>query len=326
MIVEELTSLESLHALAPAWSALADRCADATPFQRPEWLLPWCARFANPHEIWAIAIFSGLELVALAPFASRAGTLSLLGEGITDYLDLLVDPAHRSAALAALAAHLEARPDRARACDLRALRGTSPLLTIPFPFASRDTIAPDDACPVLALPGRPAELFEVIPRAMLRNVRKATARAERLGRFACVTADAANRSAILEAFLALHAARWTAAGEPGVLADPRVQSFHREVSAAFCARGDLRLHAVTLDDRVAGVVYGFAAHGTVYLYLQGYDPDLAEIGPGTLAVANAVESAAREGARAVDFLRGQERYKHLWGAAPVRTFRRAVAI
>jgi hypothetical protein len=40
--VEEIHGLGALTALAPAWTGLAGRDPLATPFARPEWLLPYC--------------------------------------------------------------------------------------------------------------------------------------------------------------------------------------------------------------------------------------------------------------------------------------------
>jgi len=109
-----------------------------------------------------------------------------------------------------------------------------------------------------------------------------------------------------------------------VLADAAVRAFHREMSAAMLDAGSLRLHGVTIDERIVAVVYGFAAREVLYLYLQGYDPTLAELSPGTLAVGFAVAEAAREGARAVDMLRGREGYKYRFGARDQVTYRRIV--
>ncbi|WP_438035696.1 GNAT family N-acetyltransferase [Sorangium sp. So ce204] len=44
--------------------------------------------------------------------------------------------------------------------------------------------------------------------------------------------------------------------------------------------------------------------------------------PGVVMLASAIEHAAREGARTVDFLRGREPYKYDWGAVDRWTFRR----
>ncbi len=52
-----------------------------------------------------------------------------------------------------------------------------------------------------------------------------------------------------------------------------------------------------------------------YSYVFGFDPALAGISPGRLAVAAAIEQAIDEGATAFDFLSGTEPYKYQWRAA-----------
>ena len=78
--------------------------------------------------------------------------------------------------------------------------------------------------------------------------------------------------------------------------------------------GALRMYAMRIGDRIRAIFYGFAAHGTVYYYLGGYDPELEKISIGTTIVAHAIEEAVRDGATTFDFLRGAEEYKYAWGA------------
>jgi CelD/BcsL family acetyltransferase involved in cellulose biosynthesis len=55
------------------------------------------------------------------------------------------------------------------------------------------------------------------------------------------------------------------------------------------------------------------------LYITGYDPVWKSISPGTLLIAHALEDAANHRSVVFDFLRGDEPYKTLWGAAPTST-------
>jgi len=61
------------------------------------------------------------------------------------------------------------------------------------------------------------------------------------------------------------------------------------------------------------------AHRAQYFYLHTYSPDYAELRPGTLLLAFAMERAAEEGIEAIDLLRGDEAYKQLWPSEPVPT-------
>src|SRR3569832_1655332 len=95
--LEAVTTVEALEALCPEWSALLERDPHATPFQSPEWLLPWWKHFGR-GALWTLALRRKGAVVGLAPFyidtmpEENLRVLSWIGAGITDYLDLIVDP------------------------------------------------------------------------------------------------------------------------------------------------------------------------------------------------------------------------------------------
>jgi len=91
-----LRSTAELHAMAPQWSALWRSDSHATPFQTPEWLLPWWRQFGCDPR--AVAIFQNGSLTGLMHFyildepENRTCRLMLAGVGTTDYLDGIFAP------------------------------------------------------------------------------------------------------------------------------------------------------------------------------------------------------------------------------------------
>ncbi|MFT3772767.1 MAG: GNAT family N-acetyltransferase [Minicystis sp.] len=311
--VEAIERVPDLSGIRGAWIELWERCPRATPFQRPEWLIPWCRRFA-PEVVRVTVVRAEGRVIGMLPLGMVEGTARLLGEGITDYLDALIDPAHEEDVLEIFAEEIE-RWDRA---ELSALPEWSPLLQVLPPTPARDAAAPCDACPVLSIE---AGLEKALPREMTRNLHRARVKAEARGQVDFVMAHEENRAALLEALFALHEARWEGRG---ALGDEAVRAFHREMSAEMLAAGMLRLGAMTLGGRVVAVVYGLAGKDVLYLYLQGYEPALADVSPGTLVLGYIMAEAERQGARAIDMLRGQEAYKYRFGAKDRMTWRRAI--
>src|SRR4051812_31864994 len=97
--IEEFTRWDDLESLRGEWSDLCDRSPRASPFQRPEWLLTWGHAFP-PGEPWVLAVRRAGRLTALAPLLvyandSNAGrrTLAFCGGGVSDYCDMVTDPA-----------------------------------------------------------------------------------------------------------------------------------------------------------------------------------------------------------------------------------------
>jgi CelD/BcsL family acetyltransferase involved in cellulose biosynthesis len=289
------TTDAQLAALAGAWDALCDRCPSATPFQRPGWLLAWRRWFGTGGLPRVAILRRGGHLVGIVPLELRGGTVRWIGEGISDYLDAILEP---DLDAPVLTDSIRRAAAGARALELAALRPCSPLLGI----ALSGTIAPSTPSPVVALEAAR------VPRRLAYELR-------RLDRGApCWQDEGDDPRALIAALVELHRARWAARGQPGMLDDPALARFHAEVAGRLHRRGLLRLIGLVLEGRLRAVLYGFTDHGRCLFYLSGFDPEIATLSPGRLLIARALERARDDGAFEFDFLRGCEPYKYEWGA------------
>jgi CelD/BcsL family acetyltransferase involved in cellulose biosynthesis len=313
--IAKITDEASLLRLRAEWDALWQRDPAATPFQWPGWLLAWWRFFGTPDP-FVLTARDGGELVAILPLylLREPGCRKLLpiGVGLSDYIDALGGPAVCVAADRFMAAIAETPgwdecwlPDLAPEGILAQAR-VVPGLTDRFALA--------EPCPVLALPGELAGLGEAIPRTRLRQLHRARKHAAATGGvlFETITEEALDGA--MDDLFRLHALRWQARGACGLCGDPAVQGFHRAAAAALSAAGMLRLHRMSIDGAALAVCYGFAAKGSAYDYLNGFDPSQSRLSPGMLIISYAVERACAEGAAHFDFLRGAEGYKYAWGA------------
>src|SRR5687767_5531930 len=93
--VDELVSMADLVRLRPEWDRLFEDGARATPFQAPEWLLPWLAHF-GADGLWTLVARRGGRLVGVAPLRVEdrpdGRVVTFAGRGITDYTGFLVAP------------------------------------------------------------------------------------------------------------------------------------------------------------------------------------------------------------------------------------------
>ena len=146
-----------------------------------------------------------------------------------------------------------------------------------------------------------------------------------------VAREATVAGEMFEALVQLHTENWAERGEAGVLADPAVLGWHREALPGLLLAGLLRMCALRLDGEVIAVLYslvdpmgrggGMSAAGrTQYFYLIGHSMEHADLHPGTLLTAMAVEGAAEEGVGTIDMLRGEEAYKRFWRVERVPTY------
>ncbi|WP_376092702.1 GNAT family N-acetyltransferase [Roseomonas sp. CCTCC AB2023176] len=332
LLVEEVRSLAALEALRPEWRALWAASPQATPFQSPDWLIPWW-RHLGEGELLSFA-FRTPEgaLAGVAPlyvYMAADGRRSLfpVGIGTTDYLDVVALPSHRDAVVAVLSARLGGDAHRFHVCEWPQLRNGAALLDVTVPAGWHEEAGDGDPCPVLRLAGGVDRLGETVPAETLESLERRRHRAGKKGVLRGENAAEGGAAPLLEAHLRLHGARWEKRGEPGVLAADPVQAMHREALPHLLESGILRLYALRLDGRVIATLQALAdppgrAERRAYFYLGGFDPAFERLSPGMLVVGHAIEEAAREGFAAVDFLRGQEGHKYRWGAVDSATRRR----
>ena len=315
MRVESVTSQTAIDRLVPEWQALWQRVSDATPFQSPVWLVPWWHSFGNEAPLVLTARDAG-RLIAVLPLyiydEAECRKLLPIGIGLSDYLDVLVEPG-RSEAVGALLGALAEHPGWDE-CYLPELPPGAALLTAKPPANVLERRRTGETCPVLSLPGAVQRLNEVVPRKTLRDLRQARRRAAAAGTTEAIRAEASTVFEFMQHFFRLHEKRWRPIAGRGVCADPVVQKFHLSAAQRMLDAGMLRLCLLRIGNSIAAAYYGFAAKRTAFAYLSGFDPEFTELSLGTQIVAHAIEEAVREGAREFHFLRGGESYKYAWGA------------
>jgi CelD/BcsL family acetyltransferase involved in cellulose biosynthesis len=316
--VDEITTCAALEGLCEEWHQLLDRCPWATPFQSPEWLLSWW-RAIGGGDLCVTTLRRGGRLVGLAPLFIYCGPdgrrrLAMLGAGVSDYEDVLLEPELADAGAALLLQRIADERSRWDAGEFLELRAASPLLAAPSPRELSIDRYPSSSCTVLSLPATVDALPASLSWRFRRRLRNARNRLGRAGDAQFVTADERSLPELLDALVRLHALRWEARGEPGVLSDPRLRRFHEAAAAGFLRRGWLRLHALRLRGAPVAVLYGFVHRDRACMYLSGLDPSTDFCSPGVLILHYAIEQAIHEGAREFDMLRGTESYKYDWSA------------
>ena len=311
--IETVTDAGRLLALEAAWWDLFDRCPSATPFRSPAWLLPWWRVFA-PGPLRTVAAWRGDTLVALAPLYLEETSRRLLplGIGLSDDLDILASP---DAGAGVGSAVFEAL-NRVDGWDLMSLEelavGAVGLAWEAVPGWGED-VAEQSRCPALAWGDDALDLAAIVPPGKLRKLRMARHRAERRGATVEI-ATPVTALAHVDALIRLHTARWESRGEGGVLADPAVQTFHRDATPRLAAAGLLHATLLRVEERVAGVFHGLRRGQTLFAYLGGFDPAFAFESPGTILMGNALDRMIAGGAGTLSLLRGVEPYKYEWGA------------
>lgn len=305
------------------WRDLWDRSERASPFQAPDWLVPWIAHFAA-DTLRIFTLRRRGRLIGLLPLFEHSGKtdrrLLPCGAGLSDYLDGVWDDGTGPRELAPLIA----RAARTGTLDLFHLCADSPLLAAPLPNGIGDLTGESGMCP--GLPLGSCDPFAACPDPMIRNLAYGRRRAAKTGKIRVDQATEETLPAMIEIFFRLHGARWRERGQPGVLSDEAVRRFHRDAAPRLLGAGLLRLYVLKLDDRPIAALYGLLAKRRFHYYLGGFDPAFAPLGPGTILIGHAIERAAQGGAAEFDFLNGREAYKYRWGAVDRRLKSRMIRL
>lgn len=317
--VELIPDLKGLEALREPWAVLWAADPIATPFGHPAWLLPW-ARTHAPDRMRAVALRRDDELIALAPVFDWEGALLLAGTGSSDYGEALFAPGAAGAADALLAGVADHARDAGLRLDLQQLRPENPLAGAAAPGGWAETVEAGEVCPVAPVVG--SEGVGAMPGKWRRKLGYTRRRALDQGGWTSERARPETLPEVTEALFALHAQRWRSRGEGGVFEDDLLVRLLREALLELHDAGLLRLHALRHAGRIAAVVFALEGKGALHFYISGFDPDLTDLGPGTLLIGDMAAEAAREGLTELRFLRGQERYKYHWGAVDQPTVRR----
>jgi CelD/BcsL family acetyltransferase involved in cellulose biosynthesis len=222
----------------------------ATAFQSPAWLEAWWTHLGGGERVDLEARDGAGRLIgALPAFIWIDGGVRKLvpvGAGHSDYLDALIDPDQATEAMAGLWR-------AAQAVDwdeifLPDLRPDTPLLG-PVPDGWTAIDQPCEICPVLNIPAG-GDVLGALSKSRRRKIVHDRHRADRLGGVTATLAAPDELEEALEALFRLHGARWQAAGEPGVLADPKVEKFTAQPAPSLMEAGLLRVALVRHEGRI----------------------------------------------------------------------------
>ena len=304
---------------AQQWQQLWERCPEATVFQRRQWLLAWWTTYGSAaHRLHLIAAYEGTRLVGLAPLYRKprrllelgVPTLSLLGDGHSDYQVMLVqdgDTQITAALVSALAALVEA------GCNLQLneVRGSSALAAALAPRVSKGLtglhIAGRTVCPRLPVRDNEAGVAAVLGKQSLRRHQK------QLAALGTVVIDhfetLAQIAPLLPTLFSQHIARWQGTAHPSLFLQEANQRFYRQMVEQLAPTGAVLLTTVTVGKQLAAIHLGLRSRGDLLWYKPSFDPVLRHTGPGEVLLQALLLKAQALDADALDFTRGDEAFK-----------------
>lgn len=313
MTLEIIRDIERLRAIQGPWAELVESNSASTPFQLPSWLVTWWDHFGS-GSLHVLAFWDGTRLASLVPCFRHEWEdrrqLTLIGSGISDYLDPPLSPD----ALAGLQNHLDEDPDW-DVCVWQDLSSDTLLQKL-----RGATVIPDMPASETLLTGDFEHFWEGRSKDLRRNLRRYSQRARDMGTVDFEATDEA-RPELVNALIRLHTARWKEQGEPGMIAANRSEEFLRAAATQMAREDFFRFFAVRFREEVVAVVMAFRYKNKIYAYMSAFDPDYESLGFGRTLLYEGFRHAYAEGYDAWNFLRGDEPYKASWGAVPMERCR-----
>lgn len=317
MKLEVIRDLAALTEAEAEWSSFASSVAGLTPFQLPDWLFTWWRHFGNGDPRVIVFRENGSILGIVPCFLhdwDGARQMTLIGSGISDYLEPAIFPQVRAEVVARLGYYLESEPDW-EVCNWQDLSFDTPLRELSSRKLSAKAID-ETECREVRLAGTFEEYWNARPGSLRQNVRRDRAKTESIGALSSKTTSEADVG-LMNALVRLHGLRWQAQGQTGTIATNNSADFLIEIARKFAARNLLRIFSLHLSEKVAAVILAFQHASKIYTYLTAFDPQYERLGVGRTLLYEAVRYSFENGYRAWDFLRGNEAYKCWWGAETV---------
>jgi len=310
-----VTDRHALLALEEDWTALARTNASLTPFQTPAWLTTWWRHFAN-GDLHVLTYRDGQRLLAVVPCFLHVWNgrrqLTLIGSGISDYLDPLFQQDATEAVISRLAEHLCRCADW-DVCDWQDLSCGTPVRQLAHHSSLTLRASEDQVISAIDLPEDFDSYWSARSADLRRNVRRYRAKAEAEAPLQ-FSVDARPSDALVDAVLQLHTRRWRAAGQRGMVSANASAQFLKEMSARFAQCDMTRVFSLRFRDKIVAAILGFILNGQFFSYMSGFDPEFESLGFGRTILFETIRSLHHAGVRRFDFLRGDEDYKSWWGA------------
>ena len=298
----------SLDKIKPLWQLLENK---VKPYPFTQWWYQnlYTRHFVQTDKLRLLGIFDHAALLAVGAFevvhnkAIFLGMKPVLGkEEVTDFGDLLIDPQAQDGANLIWQKIIEHFKE-------------SDIKTLQLDYVREDSTThialkkyqpkPQETSPFIQLPDSWEEYLSGLPRVKRKELKRKIHRLEEEQAFQ-VCEGQINR-ADFDDFIRLHR-----------LSDPAKEKFMSEPMKAFF--GDMvnapmvlwqpQLCFLTIDHQRVASVLSFANSSTLLMYNSGFDPNFSYYSVGLLLKAFVIKESIKSHLKAVDFLRGSERYKY----------------
>ena len=319
MKVERITSFERFVDTKKDWNTLLSRSGQNSPFLTHQWFDAWWKCFGQDGELEILFFWddSG-SLAGIAPLMVFDAALRFMASHeVTDYCDFISCTDKRDEFYENLLDYFQTNISKYSHVEFINIPKSSPTLSsLPGLAAKHEweyEAHESESAPILILPGSYDELMQNLGRKNRHELRRKIRKLESLGQIHIeqITESGKFNSSIKE-FISLH--RESNLSKQEFWLKQGMSKFFYELIHLFALENWAELHTLHVEDRSIAALLNFPYEDTVYFYNVAFDREYSVYSPGFFLFDHAIKQAIAKGKKAVDFLRGREKYNYFFGA------------
>jgi CelD/BcsL family acetyltransferase involved in cellulose biosynthesis len=300
--------------LPKGWAELHAGQGGATPFMHPGWAEPWGRHYGDGAKPFIIEVEGGIAALVLRRRHGQR-VLEPWGIGPGDYWDVLAPPGRRDVVARAAAGVLASR---AREWDAALLRCLPPDSPVQWAW-EKDVIVGlrrSIPSPTIELPDTFDAYLGMLPKARRQNIRRHLRRLDGGEVTLREVTDPVDLQLAFDRWQLFRRDQWSTAGKAinGEHLSDRFKAFLLEVAGHLVPAGHALVWELSHRGDPVGVYVNFVDAESFHWYLGGFDPRVARLGLGKIAIVQGIRTSIETGRRRFDFGRGAEEYKYWYGA------------
>ncbi len=318
---------ESLESLFTYYNDPEGKLDWRSIYTLPIWMQTWWDVFGGDFELMLRSVWSGGELIGIAPLVRSGKTAGLLGSpDVCDYLDLVAAPGKEKALFAALLPELA--KEGVKQLTLSAQRPDavvfSALFTDQAAAGCSVRFRREDETYELPLASSWDDYLAGLSKKQRHEVRRKLRRLED-------ETESFNYRVIesrkeLENFIPEFFELFKENPEKENFLTAQMERFFKTLITATAVQDLVRFGLLDVDGQTVAAVFYFNYRGRVYLYNSGYNNAYREISAGLLSKVLCIRNSIEQGCQIFDFLKGREVYKRRLGGRATPIYKVEIAI
>lgn len=325
LAISVFTDESDFERLRPEWEGLRQDNKEQDPFLSCDWFATWWHAFGRHRQLHLVTAREQGRLRAILPMmlepvwrhGIRLRRLAALSNDHTPRFDLVRDGDDDNL-LRAIWNHLMTVEDQWDVLDFPRLSAESTTADRFGRLAMEQGVSYSNwqrapRSPWIQIQSCWDDYLDSRSASFRKGLRRKMRRLSSLGKVGLETITGRNAlDQVLADGLQIEAEGWKGTNGTAISSQPAAVAFYSELAGIMSARGQLRLHFLTLDDVRIAFDYSILTNRCLYSLKAGHSSAYAHYSPGTLMLALIVQAAHEEDLIGVDLLGDADEFKMHW--------------